>query len=497
SPRIGAKLDDRLGPSPYFRRKANKSTFRMRHISTAILLVALSTGAWAQGINSVVITPQNPTTCTLIHIQFNGSMPQQANLTNFTSTISGDTMYVTFFASGNGGQNTSFTQGIDLMAPSAGTWVIQTGFVLNGNQVGLNTQTINVAVGVTSDPGEYGELTGLCTGGTAIPLISILGGTPDPGGSWTDPLGQVVPNGQFVPGQSPAGFYIYNFDVNPPCNDTAQYIYVDYVTPSAIPGLNATVQVCENWGGTVNLFDTLGGTPDTGGTWTAPGGAPHSAVYDPLTDPCGAYTYTVPGIAPCPAATATITIQCVSQPNAGSVSAANDTINRCYNDTSEVLSQFVTGEQNTGTWYNGAGFAAGPYNAHINIAANGPGTYVYVVPGGVCPNDSTFIHVVLWGDSIVGCTVGMDEPVDGFSRFELMPNPAQDQVTIELERDRDTGPAWIEITGVDGKVLRRASLTFNGLFARTTLGVGDLPRGACIVRVMGDQGALARRLMLR
>ena len=179
----------------------------MRHIYTAVFSAILATGALAQGINSVAITPQNPTTCSLIHIQFNGSMPQQANLTNFTSTISQDSMLITFFASGSGGQNTNFSQGIDLAPPGVGTWVVHTAFVLNGNEVDTDSQTITVTAGVDNDPGEYAELTGLCTGGPAIPLIGVLGGTPDAGGVWLDPLGQTVPNGLFVPGQSPGGFY--------------------------------------------------------------------------------------------------------------------------------------------------------------------------------------------------------------------------------------------------------------------------------------------------
>ena len=60
-------------------------------------------------------------------------------------------------------------------------------------------------------PGEYAELTGLCTGGPAIPLIGVLGGTPDAGGGWLDPPGQTVPNGPLVPGHTPGGFYNYNF----------------------------------------------------------------------------------------------------------------------------------------------------------------------------------------------------------------------------------------------------------------------------------------------
>jgi hypothetical protein len=75
--------------------------------------------------------------------------------------------------------------------------------------------------------------------------------------------------------------------------------------PSA--GSNGTLSICGN-AAPVNLFAQLGGAPDPGGSWTAPGGGTHSATYDPLIDGAGVYVYTVAGTAPCPNATASVTV---------------------------------------------------------------------------------------------------------------------------------------------------------------------------------------------
>ena len=188
----------------------------------------------------------------------------------------------------------------------------------------------------------------------------------------------------------------------------------------------------------------------------------------------------------------------MTAPNAGNVSASNDTIVRCYNDTIELMQTLVTGEQNTGAWFGPSGFGVGFYNDSINFMLNGAGRYAYVVPGGLCPDDSSFIFVVLWGDSVNGCAgIGMEEVEGNVARFEVLPNPAQDQVTVEVELLRSSPDNTLEILDMDGKTVRRQSLVFNGLLARQALAVGDLARGAYLVRISSAEGRSVRRLMLR
>ncbi|MCK0127031.1 hypothetical protein MWU76_21765, partial [Gelidibacter sp. F2691] len=54
--------------------------------------------------------------------------------------------------------------------------------------------------------------------------------------------------------------------------------------------------------------NSLGGTPETGGTWS-PALASGSGMFNPSVDTAGVYTYTVAGISPCGEASATVTVK--------------------------------------------------------------------------------------------------------------------------------------------------------------------------------------------
>jgi hypothetical protein len=469
----------------------------MRNHFTLALILASALATHAQTLSNVVITPANPTECDLLTFNFIGSMPQNANFTGFSPDFDADSLNVALTATGGGGGNANFNQQLPGLGPFApGTYTVYVTFTLNGNLVGTDTQVITILPGTNPDAGDPGEMLDACTGGPDIPLLSLLGGTPDTDGTWLDPNSQGVEDGLFVPGQSPGGFYTYYFDVQPPCLDASQQVLITYATVNANAGLNNTVPTCAGFGVPIDLFDTLAGTPDANGVWTF-NGNPHIGTFDPTTDACGNYSYTVPGLGGCPPAVATVTMQCVTPPNAGNVSAVNDTIYRCYNDSIELMQTLVTGEQNTGIWISPFGFGVGYYNDSINFAQNGPGRYGYVVIGALCPNDTSFIYVILLGDSIVGCTIGMDEAEGNVARFDLLPNPAQDQVTIEVELARSGPVPLLEIMDVDGKTVRSQVLNFNGLLARQTLAVGDLAKGAYLVRISSAEGRAVRRLMLR
>lgn len=470
----------------------------MRNHFTLVLALSGALATQAQTLSNVIVTPANPTECALLTFNFIGTMPQNASFTNFTPDFDSDSLNVNLVASGGGGGNGNFNQELAGLGPfSPGTYTVYVTFTLNGNIVGTDSQMLTILPGDNPDAGEYGSLEGACTGGASISLISLLGGTPDTDGIWQDPNSQVVEDGLFVPGQSPEGFYTYLFNVQEPCLDASQNVLITYAVGSANAGFNSSVQTCAGFGAPIDLLASLGGTPDAGGAWTFSGNA-HSAVFDPITDACGAYSYSVPGNGACPPAVAVVTVQCVIPPNAGTVSAANDTIVRCYNDSIELMQTLVTGEQTTGVWLSPSGFGVGLYNDSINFTQTGPGRYGYMVTGTLCPNDTSFIYVILWGDTINGCAgIGMEDVEGNVARFEMMPNPAQDQVIIEVELTRSGPPQFLEVLDIDGKVVLSQGLNFNGLVARHTLPVGGLARGAYLVRIGSTEGRSVRRLMLR
>jgi len=121
--------------------------------------------------------------------------------------------------------------------------------------------------------GTDGTLT-VCAGTipTDAELFAALNGTPQAGGSWSN-VGLV---------------YTYTVVATAPCTSdaTATVTVIEQAQPNA--GSNGMLDICQGTTVTaVDLFSSLIGTPDAGGTWT------------PALPGAGTYTYTVTATAPC------------------------------------------------------------------------------------------------------------------------------------------------------------------------------------------------------
>lgn len=98
----------------------------------------------------------------------------------------------------------------------------------------------------------------------------------------------------------------FHITVSNACS-TAEADFVIAINQAPDAGISASITVCS----TSELFSMLGaldGTPDTTGTWAGPNGNPSPAFFNPATMTPGVYVYTVPGVAPCPDASATLTV---------------------------------------------------------------------------------------------------------------------------------------------------------------------------------------------
>jgi hypothetical protein len=135
--------------------------------------------------------------------------------------------------------------------------------------------------------------TALCSNGSNPPLVSYVNSG--------DATGIFFYNGQPTTNALLANPGSYNvlyvvFGTAPCINDTAEFLFTVNVAPNA--GTSTTVTLCEN-APPVQLITLLGGTPDSGGTWTNPVGTPVSGIFSPGTSQPGLYTYTVDGLPPC------------------------------------------------------------------------------------------------------------------------------------------------------------------------------------------------------
>ncbi|MEZ4756933.1 MAG: gliding motility-associated C-terminal domain-containing protein [Flavobacteriales bacterium] len=225
-----------------------------------------------------------------------------------------------------------------------------------------------------------------CGDGTPVDLFTLLGGTPDAGGSWTGPGG--IPHGaSFDPASDTPGTYTYTVGtINPPCSAQTTVQITVVAPPSA--GADAVLDLCTSSPQTA-LLGLLNGA-DPGGVWTGPTGAPFNGVFDPATNAAGVHSYVVNGTAPCASASAEVIV------NVTPAAAAGDDASVTLCNTSAPIDLFdlLGGTPDaSGGWTDPAGAASTGIIDPSNAAS---GTYTYTIPAvAPCPADMAVVDVTL------------------------------------------------------------------------------------------------------
>lgn len=263
-------------------------------------------------------------------------------------------------------------------------------YVVSGNAPCANdTALVTVIVNDAPDAGSNNAIL-ICSDEANVPLITRLGGTPDPGGVWTAPNGGPF-SGIYDPGVSQPGTYWYRLEGDAPCvSDSASVTVVE--NPAVNAGTNAAAAFCTS-DPAVPLITLLGGSPDNGGAWTR-NGADVSPFFNPASDPPGTYVYTVTGLPPCTQRTAQVTISVSPAVSAGTDGA----ITACVNATSIDLVPALGGTVTPGgTWVNqsNVGTLTGSTWDATGVL---PGVYAFtytVVGAGACPSDNSLVNVTI------------------------------------------------------------------------------------------------------
>ena len=209
-----------------------------------------------------------------------------------------------------------------------------------------DSETITVTIEAPLDAGTDGAPLDLCSDDVTVDLFTQLGGTPDTGGTWSPDL--TSGTGVFDPSVDVSGTYIYT--VSNACGTNTSEIDVT-VTQAPNAGTDNSITICVI-NGNIDLFTQLGGTPDTGGTWS-PALASGTGEFDPTVDASGVYIYTVASVLPCRTdASAQITVTVNDSP-APVVVDPNPTFCMADNPTVADLDASITA---TGTiiWYTDA-----------------------------------------------------------------------------------------------------------------------------------------------
>ncbi len=244
--------------------------------------------------------------------------------------------------------------------------------------------SVTVTVNTSPNAGTSSTLD-ICSNDTVVvDLFNSLGGSPETGGLWSPSL--TSGTGFFDPAIDAQGIYTYTINGISPCSNVSASVDVSIITePNA--GVDNAVNICSN-NGTLNLFDTLNGTPDTGGIWTPPLNS-GTGVFDPTLDADGTYTYNVTGTSPCPNATATVTLTVTPFVEAGQ----NGTLSICTDDAAVDLFDSLEGTPELGgTWSPALNSGTSIFDPNIDSGD----TYTYTTSaGGLCDDDSATVVVTL------------------------------------------------------------------------------------------------------
>jgi gliding motility-associated-like protein len=307
--------------------------------------------------------------------------------------------------------------------------------------------TVDVAVQAAVGAGLDGD-TVVCSNSAAFNLFDVLGGTPDPGGSWIGP--GLLPGGLFTPGTSMEGVYQYVIAGMAPCTNDTALATVDVVAdPNA--GIGRSITVCSSLV-PIQLIDSLGGTPDGGGTWTElPGNTPATGVFTPSTPGTFTFRYTVSATAPCTPATSDLVLVVNAAPNAGS----NASISVCTNSSPVSLFASLGGTpQSGGTWT----FTGIPHADTFNPVMDIGGNYLYTVVG-VAPCSSATATVTV--------TLNPAADAGGDGSLSICENdPGTIALFNVLVGSPDPGGSW----------------TLNGVPVPSTYNPGDYTPGTRIFR---------------
>ena len=241
------------------------------------------------------------------------------------------------------------------------------------------------------------------------------------------------------------------------------------ITVNALPnaGMDGALALCANSAPT-NLFLSLSGNPQLGGTWSGPGG-PFNGIFVPGSNLAGIYVYTVNAVAPCVSDQAQVTVTISPAPNAG----ANSTLSVCSGD--DPVAMDLGGDAN-GTW-------TGPSPVVNNVfdpSTMSPGVYTYSVSAiGPCPADEAMLTILV-----------LSGPNAGTSQVAVIcKNTGLYELFDFLTGSPDLGGTWTGPSGLPFAGTFNSDNGTPGIYTYTVDPGGPCPNDEAVVTVqLGEPG---------
>jgi hypothetical protein len=130
-------------------------------------------------------------------------------------------------------------------------------------------------------------------------------------------------------------------------------------------------------------------------------------------------------------------------------------------------------------WYNSNGIIAGATNQTYTATASGD-YYVIVTIAGCSSDTSNVLNVIITGI----------EDASPELKILMYPNPASDQLIIEIEKN--IGPTHFEISTVTGQVIWRGNL-----ISHTTIPISDFRPGVYLVKFENNKSRNYKKVIIR
>jgi len=375
---------------------------------------------------------------------------------------------------------TAQTGGIWLPALASGTGIFnpavdlpgQYQYIVNGTIPCPNAvATVGISIEAPVNAGSD-AVQNFCSNQDPVDLFTLLGPNAQLGGIWSPTLSSGT--GVFNPGVDTAQTYTYTVRGTFPCSDDLATVAIS-ITPGPDAGLPGNADFCVN-SAPADLFSSLNGTPQVGGTWSPPL-ASGTGVFNPAVDTAGIYTYTFEGNQPCDDDTATVTVTINPIPDAGENGVAPQL---CSNFPAVDLFAFLNGTpQMGGVWTPTLASGTGIFNPQVDPS----GIYTYTVGSTLCQRDFATVTVNVTRSPNAG---GLNAP--------LLINACVTNTAVNLftglNSTQDAGGIWTDANGLPvSNIFNAATATGSGPFLFTytvTGGVSPCISDAATVSVIVD-----------